>query len=400
MLEHYASQLERWLKEDALPMWWQRGADLENGGFVETIDLDGTATAAARRGRVQPRQVYCYALAGRLGWQGPWEEALKHGLTYFQEKFWLESGYYASVVAASGALLDESFDLYNQAFALFGFAQAANAIPAWRPELEARSLMLLRQLREDVGHCHMGFDNDPGRSVPLKSNPHMHLFEAAMSWEALGGGMASPWGALADEIAELAMTRFIDRRTGALREFFSADWETFGGIEGRIVEPGHQFEWAWLLTRWGQSRANAEAVVMAERLFEIGLKHGICPNRHVAVMSLLDDFTTHDATARLWPQTEWLKSSLRLASISDGLKRDYYSAAAERACAAMVRFLDVPTAGLWHDKMIADGTFVAEAAPASSFYHIACAIDELLQNSRPGSPLRGIAAETSAATHS
>ncbi len=34
-------------------------------------------------------------------------------------------------------------------------------------------------------------------------------------------------------------------------------------------------------------------------------------------------------------------------------------------------------AGLWRDKMMADGTFVEEAAPASSFYHIVCAIYEL-----------------------
>jgi len=382
MLERYTSELQRWLKEDALPMWWQTGADQEYGGFVETIGLDGTASDAARRSRVQPRQVYCYALAGRVGWQGPWEDALKHGVTYFQEKFWLQSGYYANTVAASGALLDDSFDLYNQAFARFGFAQAAQAIPAWRSELEARSLMLLQQLQSDVRHRAGGFNNDEQGSLPLKSNPHMHLFEAAMSWADLSGDLRTPWSALADEIAELAMTRFIDTRSGALREFFNAEWEPFDGIEGHIVEPGHQFEWAWLLTRWGQSRGNAEAVVAAERLFEIGLKHGICPTRQVAIMSILDDFTTHDATARLWPQTEWLKSSLRLASISGGIKQAYYRAAAEKACIAMMRFLEVPTPGLWRDKMVADGSFVAEPAPASSFYHIACAIDELLQTSK------------------
>jgi mannose-6-phosphate isomerase len=143
------------------------------------------------------------------------------------------------------------------------------------------------------------------------------------------------------------------------------------------VEPGHQFEWAWLLTRWAQSRASAEALVKAERLFEVGLKHGICPTRRVAMMALRDDFTVHDSTARLWPQTEWLKSSLRLASVNSDLKRAYYLASAEEACAAMQLFLDVPTRGLWRDKMHLDGSFIVEPAPASSFYHIACAINEL-----------------------
>lgn len=380
MLQDYAFEFVSWLRNDALPIWWQAGADRVNGGFVETIGLDGIATDATRRGRVQPRQVYCYALAGKLGWSGPWQQALTHGLTYFTEKYWLDTGYFANAVTPAGAVVDDSFDLYNQAFALFGFSQAAQAVPALRADMETRSLSLLKMLQTRFKHPGAGFENDPQRTLPLKSNPHMHLFEAALAWEEFKGRGVGPWTALADEIATLAMSRFIDSRSGALREFFDADWSPHGGEQGRIVEPGHQFEWAWLLTRWGQSRGSAEAVVKAERLFEIGSKHGLCPTRRVAVMALLDDFSIHDQTARLWPQTEWLKSSLRLASLSTGLKKDYYLASAAEACAAMRLFLDVPLRGLWRDKMYLDGSFLAEPAPASSFYHIACAIDELRQS--------------------
>lgn len=376
MLHDYATEFVGWLHNDALPLWWQAGADQINGGFVETIALDGTATVAARRGRVQPRQVYCYALAGRLGWDGPWQEAMLHGLRYFTEKYWVEPGYFGSLVSPSGAMLDASFDLYNQAFALFGFSQAAQAMPEMHADLETRSRDLLATLRLGFGHPETGFHNDDARSLPLKSNPHMHLFEAALAWEEIAEDPA-PWTALADEIAQLAMSRFIDARSGALREFFAGDWSSYAGIEGRIVEPGHQFEWAWLLTRWGQSRGSADALVKAERLFEIGLRYGICSDRKVAVMALLDDFSTHDTTARLWPQTEWLKSALRLAEVSHGIKRAYYLSAAQTACSAMQRFFEVPVPGLWRDKMHADGSFVVEPAPASSFYHIACAIDEL-----------------------
>ena len=44
---------------------------------------------------------------------------------------------------------------------------------------------------------------------------------------------------------------------------------------------------------------------------------------------------------------------------------------------ALLKYLDTPVRGLWRDKLRADGTFVDEAAPASSFYHIVCAILEL-----------------------
>jgi mannose/cellobiose epimerase-like protein (N-acyl-D-glucosamine 2-epimerase family) len=83
-----------------------------------------------------------------------------------------------------------------------------------------------------------------------------------------------------------------------------------------------------------------------------------------------------DPIARLWAQTEWLKAASLLAAMSTGAQRDRYLASTERAASALRRFLETPVKGLWFDKMRPDGTFVDEPAPASSFYHIACAIYE------------------------
>ena len=105
-------------------------------------------------------------------------------------------------------------------------------------------------------------------ALPLQSNPHMHLFEAA-----LAGCQVCPessqWKSLVDEIAELALGKFIDPATGALREFFDAEWNPAPGLEGRIVEPGHQFEWAWLLLRWSGAK-HARARQAAFKLIEVG----------------------------------------------------------------------------------------------------------------------------------
>ncbi len=66
-----------------------------------------------------------------------------------------------------------------------------------------------------------------------------------------------------------------------------------------------------------------------------------------------------------------------MATVSEGEERDAYLASAARAIAALQLFLDVPLKGLWRDKLNADGRFVEEDVPASSFYHILCAIYEL-----------------------
>jgi mannose-6-phosphate isomerase len=84
----------------------------------------------------------------------------------------------------------------------------------------------------------------------------------------------------------------------------------------------------------------------------------------------------HDRLARFWPQTEWLKAAVRLASATEGEERHRYITSASRAVMAIQPFLDTPVKGLWFDKWPADAPMIDEPAPASTFYHIVCAIYE------------------------
>jgi mannose-6-phosphate isomerase len=152
-----------------------------------------------------------------------------------------------------------------------------------------------------------------------------------------------------------------------IRESFGEDWTPLEGTAGRIIEPGHLFEWAWLLLRWGKEHVSAHA---AMRLVEIAERHGV--RGGVVVNGLLDNFTVHDAQARLWSQTERLKVSARLA-VDDA--RFWMGAA--QAAQTLLRYLDDACTGLWRDCLTVNGRFIEEPAPASNFYHIVSAISEL-----------------------
>lgn len=355
-----AAELMRWLTEAALPLWWEKGADHARGGFHEALDATGAPVAANRRARVQARQVYVYATAGRLGWTGPWRAAVTHGLDFFLGRYERADGLFRTVVAPDGASVDETAWLYDQAFALFALAQAAQALPE-RTDLPLRARALLKTLQ--AWRLPEGGFREPPAAHDHQSNPHMHFLEACLAWAEID---ADPvWNATADDIVALAMSRFIDAN-GALHEFFGADWRLADGVDGRIVEPGHQFEWAWLLERWARLRGRDDAHQAAVRLFGLG-QTGVDPRRGVATQQLLDDGSVHDDVARLWPQTEWIKAAVILG--------DPVSAVA--AVDALKLYLDRPVAGLWWDKCRPDGSFVDEPAPASSFYHIVCALAEL-----------------------
>ena len=369
-----------WLESAALPLWSSAGVEAATGGFHERIGQDGRPMVNDdRRSRVQPRQLYCFSAAHHHGLPGDWDMLVRNGLTYFENTFRKHDGLYGALASAQGDLINPEYDLYNQAFALFSFSQIASSFPDATMRMEEKAVELLRILTAHHKHPLAGFEHSDPPSLPLCSNPHMHLFEAALAWEALAE-RPEAWTALANEIADLALTKFIDHKSGGLREFFDHDWNPHPSDKGRIMEPGHQFEWAWLLARWGALRNNAAAIAKAERLFEIGIAHGMSDDGKVAIMSLYDDFSVHDAVARMWPQTEWLKAATKLAVVGRPERRGDYIASALKAADAFSIFLSTPVHGLWYDKRRPDGTLVDEPAPASTFYHILCAIYEARDN--------------------
>ncbi|HLZ77492.1 AGE family epimerase/isomerase [Phenylobacterium sp.] len=346
-----------WLSEAALPLWADAGVDPEGGLFQETLDLEGHPVEAPRRARAQARQVFVFAQAAQGGYGARWLGVAQTGWTRFVAAYRRPDGLFRNRVAADGTPLDTEADNYEQAFVLLAMAALQAADPASSFEAQAAGVLDALQDRRVAGG---GFrENGPH---PYQANWHMHLFESTLAWEPLGG---PSWATLSDELADLALRRFIDPATGALREFFDERWRALEG-EGGLVEPGHQFEWAWLLDRWGRSRRDERALAAARRLFETGLK-GVDPVREVAVNALWDDFSVRDGDARLWPQTEHLKAAVVLGDEAQAL----------RAARGLAQYLDVPARGVWRDKLRADGTFVDEPAPATSFYHLLVAIQAL-----------------------
>jgi mannose-1-phosphate guanylyltransferase/mannose-6-phosphate isomerase len=347
-----------WLTGSALPLWADQGVDRRHGGFQELLGQDGMPLPVARRARVQGRQSFVFAYAGTQGWQGPWTEAARSGLTWLDAHCRRADGLYSTLASTEGAVLDATAMTYDQAFAML----AASALHGHQAGVwKDHALALLGAVERTRRHPGGGFVEADGRFL---SNPHMHLLEAALAWIEADGG--KPWQDLADEIVALALKSFIDPDRRVLREFFDARWRPLAGDAGEVVEPGHQFEWAWLLERWARLRGDGAAHDAAQALFAAGV-HGVDQARNVALDETDSAMKPRRATARLWPQTERLKAALILND----------EAQAQAAAAGLWQYLQTPVPGLWRDKMREDGGFVEEAAPASSLYHIICAVASL-----------------------
>jgi mannose-6-phosphate isomerase len=346
---------DAWLGAAALPLWSTAGVDPATGAFREALTPDGAPVDAPLRARVQARQAFVFAEASARDPRLP--EPARRGFGFFRDRFRLADGRFAFKADRHGRVIDDRACLYEQDFALLAMSalhRAGDATADW--PAEARALRIaLDASRYPAGGFREADDH------PFQANAHMHLFETAMAWEAAG---EADWAALSDEIAELALTRFVDADGGFLREFFDADWRPASGDDGRWVEPGHQFEWAWLLERWGRARGDERGCAAARILFRHGMT-GV--DGGVAINVLWDDLTVRDGSARLWPQTEWLKAALILGEEAEALA----------AANGLAKYLATPARGAWRDKRLPDGSFVDEPAPASSLYHIWVALSEL-----------------------
>jgi mannose/cellobiose epimerase-like protein (N-acyl-D-glucosamine 2-epimerase family) len=382
------NQLLEWLRDQALPLWDRHGVDRRSGGYFETIagpapHLNFEVSGDERRGRVVARQIYAFDIGRQVGWRSNLSDPVGHGCDYLFSRLHLGEGLFHTSVDAASHRPRAPFNLYEQAFYLFALARLNVTLWGHYPIAET-ALRCLQRLRSDCGKSIGGFEESNPPSLPLKSNPHMHLLEAALAWVEVSDGLAQqPWIELARELVGLCLTHFKDSATGAIREYFDYQWHPMPGEDGRIVEPGHQFEWAWLLLQWvGLPYASAAERVAsteaAQQLVEIGERWGVDSVRGIAINEIWDDMTTKDGAAKLWPQTERVKAWCAM------LEQAQTAAVAEFACQKIVsaaqglaKYLRTDAPGLWYEACLANGDFPPGPSKASSFYHVVCAIDVL-----------------------
>ena len=375
-LKREHADLTRWLFDHALPLWSERGVDVSAGGFYEKLAQDGSVIEEPRRTRLVARQIFVFATAAELGWpeRNTANALVDHGLDFLLGKCLSDAGTVFSTVAPRGGPLNPDFDLYDHAFALFALATVAR-LGHRRTTMCDSGRTIREAMVAGWKHPASGFEESFPPREPLNANPHMHLLEAFLEWEE--AGESDGWRDLSDETVDLALRKFIDPANGAVREHFDHDWEPASGEAGRFVEPGHQFEWSWLLWRWASARGRVDITPHVRRLAEIGETYGIGATTGLAVNGIWDDLSIRAADCRLWPQTERIKAHLALAESAVGPLHDQAVQHASEAARGLRRYFDTDIPGLWHETLDAQGHPVPAPAKASSLYHIVCAVREI-----------------------
>ena len=369
--ERSVARLKRWVVDQALPLWGQTGFDSARGSFVERLTFEGAPLLwAPRRAMVQARQIYVFSHAASLGWWPEGRVAALEAAHRLIDRYHGVDGDHGWIfsVHPDGAVHDAKRDFYAHAFALFGLAWAYKLAP--EPRFLSTALKTLSVLDQrfvsPTGGYHSVLPADVGKR---EQNPHMHLFEAMLAWfEATGREM---FLARAAELYGMMAARFFQPQTGILAEYFDGAWNPREGITGRICEPGHHFEWSWLLRRYAALAGRRDSPI-AQALKEFGDRHGFDSEGFI-VDQLLDDGRVHKASRRCWPHTESIKAEVAAAESGDG---EASARAAQTIDRLLAVFLGRPVAGGWIDHVDANGAPIVDSMPASTLYHVFLAAAE------------------------
>ncbi|MFT8978871.1 AGE family epimerase/isomerase [Gluconobacter oxydans] len=359
-----------WLSARALPLWSGAGFDGKRNLYHERLTWEGRPVLmSGLRLMVQARQISTYCRAALDGFYDASEQALRC-LDVVERAYHGSDGDAGWVfsLAPDGKPADFRRDLYAHAFILFAYGWAI------RLTGEERYRKIARQTAQEVERIFAAPDAGYLDTVPptdslRRQNPHMHLLEAYLVLlEATGDEY------YLDRLRGLiALTRnhLLDRRSGLLLEFFDSSWKPSEPASHNRVEPGHLFEWSWLLGEYerlvspsGEDMAGLTEA--AERLFRSGLSRGTDPKTGCVFDAMTEDGVVFERTTRIWPQTELL----RLLRTRHTSGRRESIPVHDLGMTFLARFAPSRLAGGWIDRFDEAGAPLVDYMPASSLYHI------------------------------
>lgn len=375
MRGYQADTIATWLTDTLLPTWLARVYHPDRPAFVESVAPDGAPLDSdICTTLVTARLTYVFSHGHLLGVPGALAAA-RHGMGFLWNRCRRHDGRFSHRCTRGGEPIDARSDLYDLAFVLFacGWFARASAEQIWLERADEVMVFIERHLSHPAG----GFAEDTIGTLPRRQNPHMHLLEACHALSETSGDGC--WLNRATSLVGLMQERMLDRRTDSLGEFFTQDWQAASGGPGQRREPGHHYEWTWLLYHHDRLTGGTSSQAAARTLYTFAQRHhGDGPARPV-VNEISHDGTVLDGAALLWPQTEYLKALVARIEFESDVDA---AARLDPHLALMFdRFVD-PKTGLWHNRIDATGAPIVAPIPVRVLYHLLLALAEVVRVKR------------------
>lgn len=366
-VEYLAQRLlQRWV-----PKWYEAFPDHATGGFYERLGKGFKPRLVGnRRLLTQCRQlaIHSHAALQRPDHFKPDLKTIYETMT--QKYFVPETGGWRFSLSDDGLPADNTYDLYSLTFVIFSLSHYYRATGDERAkDHAARMLAFIEKnfvMAGKPGYAEAVDENLRPIHRQRRQNPHMHLLEACLfaeeTWPDHDG-----YRNMSDRLVELFGKHFYIPERNMLCEFFTDDLKPDPGI-GHRVEPGHYFEWIWLLKKHAVLRGNPtwhdEACI---RLLAWANKHGWDRVYGGIFDVLTPEGVVLTDTKRIWPFAEALKANALMIDTTDD--RD----AIKARMAEMVRVFRksyMQERGFWVEWLNRDLSPATDYMPGTTPYHV------------------------------
>ncbi|KAA0967669.1 AGE family epimerase/isomerase [Pseudomonas sp. ANT_H12B] len=338
-----------------VPLWQGPGWNADMALPYEALDAEHQPLPPQRyRAMACARQLYLFSsLIGQVPTAEERASALFRSLQqHFHDA---EHGGWFYSIDPQGAALDQRKDLYTHAFILFACAHYWDKVrePQVESALNAALEVIAKRFATGDGLYEASLDRDWSslNSGPLQ-NPLMHLAEAFLATLSVREDVAVQAALVA--LCTAMQKRFIDPQHSVLME------KPLGAVDNWF-EPGHQFEWYFLLQSSPLLRGSTLHNSL-ERAFELTEQLGV-DQQSGAVRAMLDlepGNQPRDATQRIWAQAEYLRA-LTLRPGSEAAVLHQLQALQQRSLHA----------GGWYECRDENGEVTRRDMPSTTPYHLA-----------------------------
>jgi mannose-6-phosphate isomerase len=347
------ASVQQHFQEVIVPLWQGPGWNANMALPYEALDAGHQPLPPQRyRAMACARQLYLFS--SLIGQVPAAEERAAALFRSLQQHFHdAEHGGWFYSIDPQGAPLDQRKDLYTHAFILFACAHYWNKVrePLVESVLNATLEVLAQRFATGDGLYEASLDRDWSSldSGPLQ-NPLMHLAEAFLATLSVREDIAVQRALV--ELCTAMQKRFIDPQHSVLME------KPLGAVDNWF-EPGHQFEWYFLLESSSLLRGS-KLHASLERAFVLTEQSGVDPQTG-AVAAMLDlNGSAKDATQRIWAQAEYLRALT--------LRPDSEASVQRQLQALQQRFLHV---GGWYECRDEQGEVSRKDMPSTTPYHLA-----------------------------
>ncbi len=317
-IEAFSKRVSDHLFNHILPFWSGPALDNEQGGWMAWLSNDLKPDRSKAKGLVlNTRILWTFAAAHDVRQEARYHDLDDRALDWVMNRFW-DSQYGGAFwrLNDSGKVLDDSKQVYGEAFCMYALAQyhlAFNAPPALararelfalldkhahEPKhggyLEARSRNWTSAVPSQVGGHELG--------ATKSMNTNLHVLEALTT---LYRAWKDPL--LAERLREmirLFREKILDARTQHFHHFFDDSWKVLSDN----YTFGHDIEGSWLLCEaaeaLGDKALQHEVEQVAVRMADVALKEGVSADGGLCYEGKAGKIV--EAGKDWWPQAEAL----------------------------------------------------------------------------------------------